>query len=168
MKSAHVFLLCLGVAATSNAALLFASFIVLGLRRFPHFSGMPLELTLGAVAAASGSVISGLMCFPFVLYLLRRKKLASVKLPLFFGVCPIPVFLVFLGFPLLAGIAVPVGLVLVSGVLWRVLPDVYETSGLCYKCGYDLTGNVSGVCPECGQPIQSQSTIDDLQPTIRT
>ena len=23
---------------------------------------------------------------------------------------------------------------------------------LCLKCGYDLTGNVSGVCPECGEP----------------
>ena len=22
--------------------------------------------------------------------------------------------------------------------------------GLCVGCGYDLTGNVSGVCPECG------------------
>jgi hypothetical protein len=22
--------------------------------------------------------------------------------------------------------------------------------GLCVACGYDLTGNVSGVCPECG------------------
>jgi len=25
--------------------------------------------------------------------------------------------------------------------------------GRCGRCGYDLTGNVSGVCPECGQPI---------------
>ena len=24
--------------------------------------------------------------------------------------------------------------------------------GVCLKCGYDLTGNVSGVCPECGEP----------------
>lgn len=24
--------------------------------------------------------------------------------------------------------------------------------GLCVLCGYDLTGNVSGVCPECGAP----------------
>ena len=24
--------------------------------------------------------------------------------------------------------------------------------GLCEWCGYDLTGNVSGVCPECGVP----------------
>lgn len=25
--------------------------------------------------------------------------------------------------------------------------------GLCIKCGYDLTGNVSGACPECGKAI---------------
>lgn len=24
-------------------------------------------------------------------------------------------------------------------------------SGLCFGCGYDLTGNISGICPECGQ-----------------
>ena len=24
------------------------------------------------------------------------------------------------------------------------------SAGLCPRCGYDLTGNVSGVCPECG------------------
>jgi hypothetical protein len=23
--------------------------------------------------------------------------------------------------------------------------------GLCVRCGYDLTGNASGICPECGQ-----------------
>ncbi|UCG17088.1 MAG: hypothetical protein JSV19_03465 [Phycisphaerales bacterium] len=23
----------------------------------------------------------------------------------------------------------------------------------CRRCGYDLTGNVSGVCPECGEPV---------------
>lgn len=27
--------------------------------------------------------------------------------------------------------------------------------GGCRKCGYDLTGNVSGVCPECGTLIHS-------------
>ncbi len=26
-------------------------------------------------------------------------------------------------------------------------------TGHCLKCGYDLTGNVSGVCPECGTKI---------------
>ena len=26
----------------------------------------------------------------------------------------------------------------------------------CENCGYDLTGNESGVCPECGTPIPRQ------------
>jgi len=30
----------------------------------------------------------------------------------------------------------------------------------CGRCGYDLTGNVSGICPECGTPIpDSQKQI---------
>ncbi len=28
-----------------------------------------------------------------------------------------------------------------------------EQDGLCVECGYDLTGNVSGVCPECGRML---------------
>ena len=31
--------------------------------------------------------------------------------------------------------------------LWRRLPH------LCDHCGYDLTGNESGVCPECGHSL---------------
>ena len=29
-----------------------------------------------------------------------------------------------------------------------------DREGLCVKCGYNLTGNVSGICPECGRPIE--------------
>jgi hypothetical protein len=28
-----------------------------------------------------------------------------------------------------------------------------QRAGLCPRCGYDLTGNVSGACPECGSPV---------------
>jgi hypothetical protein len=28
--------------------------------------------------------------------------------------------------------------------------------GLCVRCGYDLTGNVSGICPECGTEREHQ------------
>jgi hypothetical protein len=28
-----------------------------------------------------------------------------------------------------------------------------ERSGRCAACGYDLTGNVSGICPECGMSV---------------
>ena len=41
----------------------------------------------------------------------------------------------------LAAIAIPM-LLLCRSSRWPI--------GRCQKCGYDLTGNVSGVCPECG------------------
>ena len=28
-----------------------------------------------------------------------------------------------------------------------------ELPGYCDRCGYDLSGNASGICPECGTPI---------------
>lgn len=30
----------------------------------------------------------------------------------------------------------------------------------CLRCGYDLRGNVSGICPECGKPISPVRTLD--------
>ncbi len=32
--------------------------------------------------------------------------------------------------------------------------DVRTEKGLCHECGYDLTGNVTGVCSECGTRIR--------------
>ena len=29
-----------------------------------------------------------------------------------------------------------------------------RSRGLCIRCAYNLTGNVSGVCPECGEKVQ--------------
>ena len=45
-------------------------------------------------------------------------------------------------------------------VWFRWLP-YYErqqrrAKGFCATCGYDLKGNVSGVCPECGAPVKSE------------
>ena len=37
---------------------------------------------------------------------------------------------------------------------WR---DRRVPPGHCQACGYDLTGNVSGVCPECGQKVAPMS-----------
>lgn len=30
-----------------------------------------------------------------------------------------------------------------------------RSGGLCLACGYDLAGNISATCPECGEEIQS-------------
>src|SRR3954468_7281228 len=43
-----------------------------------------------------------------------------------------------------------------EGMLWRqldvraALPHIRTLLGKCPVCGYDLTGNASGRCPECG------------------
>ncbi len=34
--------------------------------------------------------------------------------------------------------------------VWLILRSRGARLGHCTTCGYDLTGNVSGVCPECG------------------
>lgn len=33
--------------------------------------------------------------------------------------------------------------------------DCKKARDACHACGYNLTGNVSGICPECGTPVQS-------------
>ena len=56
------------------------------------------------------------------------------------------------------------------GVRWVVVPLVRRVRavrrrGGCVKCGYDLTGNVSGVCPECGR--DSAPNLDLLTGGLR-
>jgi hypothetical protein len=40
----------------------------------------------------------------------------------------------------------------------RAMRDRKVAQGLCLSCSYDLTGNVSGVCPECGTAIAKGTT----------
>ena len=41
---------------------------------------------------------------------------------------------------------------------WR---DRHYPKGHCQTCGYDLTGNISGVCPECGSDVPGVVRPDD-------
>ncbi len=49
-------------------------------------------------------------------------------------------------------------LLLVSGLAFGLklaftpISDRPHPPGHCKNCGYNLTGNVSGICPECGTP----------------
>ncbi len=52
-----------------------------------------------------------------------------------------PLLLLFIAYPTIAFIRGPLP-------RWR-----RRRKGLCLTCGYDLTGNVSGICPECGEAI---------------
>jgi hypothetical protein len=66
--------------------------------------------------------------------------------------------------PIFAGVLSGLGLVMwvfnreapddPGGRLWRDEQQRRRKLGLCLRCGYDLTANVSGVCPECGTEIE--------------
>ena len=43
-----------------------------------------------------------------------------------------------------------------TAILWR--GDRRIPLGHCPHCGYDLTGNESGVCPECATPVPKKET----------
>jgi hypothetical protein len=51
--------------------------------------------------------------------------------------------------------AVGVAIYCVWVVRWyrRTRAHTRVEAGLCLACGYDLTGNVSGTCPECGGKV---------------
>lgn len=57
-------------------------------------------------------------------------------------------------------IPVIVGLVcrLVGKRRVQIERDLRFRKGVCVRCAYDLTGNVSGVCPECGTAIRNPKT----------
>jgi hypothetical protein len=56
--------------------------------------------------------------------------------------------LVLIGFVMLAGLVFATRI-----ALWCHTRRKTFEGGLCHRCGYDLTGNISGVCPECGTKI---------------
>ena len=72
---------------------------------------------------------------------------ASMKVWLF-----VPFWIPFLAF------AIP------TVILWR--RDRRFPPGHCQKCGYDLTGNESGLCPECGKQVGSRESFG-AEPTMR-
>lgn len=47
------------------------------------------------------------------------------------------------------------GFVAVIPLIRRRLRAARAVAGQCRSCGYDLKGNLSGVCPECGTRRQS-------------
>ncbi len=64
------------------------------------------------------------------------------------------------GYGGMLSLGVPLWLVLIvvalpAYFLWR--SERRPPPGHCKSCGYDLTGNVSGMCSECGEAIPSRS-----------
>jgi hypothetical protein len=55
-----------------------------------------------------------------------------------------------------------VPIALSAAALW--IRDPQYPFGHCRKCGYNLTGNVSGICPECGTAVERRTNQDTQSP----
>lgn len=44
----------------------------------------------------------------------------------------------------------------IGWVVWKIGNRKRAGSNTCPTCDYNLTGNVSGICPECGTPIPDE------------
>jgi uncharacterized RDD family membrane protein YckC len=57
-------------------------------------------------------------------------------------------------------------------VVWKKYANtrVFGASGKCEKCQYDLSGNTSGICPECGTPLspENQAYLHRQNPPLAT
>lgn len=62
--------------------------------------------------------------------------------------------LVFLSLPVIMGVFIVAG-ALAGFMFGRRFPKHWVGSLVCRECGYNLAGNVSGICPECGRSIHT-------------
>lgn len=114
-------------------------------------------------------VFLGTLCSPVAILFLRRKRLQAVVIRMLLYTVPLALVFYFLcGLCRLFGhlswlsnyyadrvdlLAFPLGYVVVCVLTAFLVPNEPPPAGYCGKCGYDLTGNISGVCPECGTPV---------------
>ncbi len=119
--------------------------------------------TLGAtVVYGIWSAIFALASLPVVVLSLRGQRLQRTVIMAF-----IPPVVVGTGAHLLwhhpfALVAAPASLWLMCLITALTSPDrrarLVANQGRCGACGYDLTGNVSGACPECGDAVGPVTT----------
>jgi hypothetical protein len=61
------------------------------------------------------------------------------------------------------GATLPLWLIAIVGAALAILAirrarhvrEMQRRAGRCVACGYDLTGNISGICPECGTKVSA-------------
>lgn len=162
MKSILAYLCC------AVGCLVALSTTVLTWLGFPSYVGEPIVFVITVVVTQAGSMLSGMAFIGSMYFGNWRRALFRFQAGVVVSLA-------------VSGLLLPaVYFILLEtrfsfwGALWRVLAGSFPFSALpliplvllmviwrradriefpaCAKCGYDLTGNASGTCPECGTP----------------
>lgn len=99
--------------------------------------------------------MAGLLAWPFVCSVLRRRRVRSC-LPVILGVT-LSWILFVTPFSKKAGLIGSFAAFAAALVFCQWYFRPCQPPGCCEHCGYDLTGNISGKCPECGRPPRIDS-----------
>ncbi len=126
----------------------------------------PFADPLGVPVMSGVAGIAGLLVWPF-LYLTLRYRRLRLCLPIILGVtlawiiCVSPLHSKagFLGSFAALGAAL---------LLCKLLFRSCYRPGHCVQCGYNLSGNVSGRCPECGTVVTTPPPVPDASATRQT
>lgn len=100
------------------------------------------------IAAVVGGVV-GLLNAPMVVYCLLRKPLPKAVLLAFSAPWAIAVVTGFADDPMLAIALTTLGLWICCIVVSMLVANRPTSVSCCRNCGYEMTGNTSGRCPEC-------------------
>ena len=135
--------------------------LTIGLAGRPMWSSMPMGVIFGLyIGGAAGLVLSGIVV-PLLYYRPLAIALPLVYVPTWIG-CSVLLRLLNDWVPpvieietliVAGGCTLNIALAVVARL---VLPKVrrdFRWGGFCPFCDYDLTGNISGVCPECGAAV---------------
>jgi len=101
-------------------------------------------------------LMMGVFVAPVGALCLRNKKLEHIGNSILIATLTATVLSSFAFSSVWTFLIPPVVLVASTIVLYFILPDE-PLVGSCVTCNYDLTGNVSGTCPECGTPIEKEN-----------
>ncbi|MDO8630717.1 MAG: hypothetical protein Q7R41_09505, partial [Phycisphaerales bacterium] len=77
---------------------------------------------------------------------------------------PVTGYTITLSFAWLLVIAVALGLYPILKFANLMSRRSQHRRGLCVKCAYNLTGNTTGVCPECGTPVNTKTAKEPGSP----
>ncbi len=130
--------------------------VVAGLTGPPRAAALEIDMTYWLLLNLFFGSLIGIFCAPIGIFCFQRKSFSrAIKILIITTLPATAAGALMFPSPLVAfipGVTFLIGM----AVLRTRLPDLPQFPQ-CLNCGYNLTGNTSGTCPECGSRMKGES-----------